>query len=139
MKTEYEARWLDDLSFLDPSSYRTGARQYFHSKRLAVAFAKALDPHRKAYVKQWPHGQTVWDSEADNMEGANMTTKLRRVDEIRVAFWRTKFGKGGKPQKYRGLTQNQLPADLRAEFVAYVDHLAREGAITERLASRVTL
>jgi hypothetical protein len=57
---------------------------------------------------------------------------------VRSAFWLTFFVEG-KPRRYYGKTQNELPADLRAAFVDYVDQLARDGTISERLAQRVTL
>ena len=58
--------------------------------------------------------------------------------EIRNAFWLT-FCVEGKPRRFYGKSQNQLPADVRAAFVDFVDYLAREGTISEALASRVTL
>jgi hypothetical protein len=54
---------------------------------------------------------------------------------LRAAFWQ------GMPQvwsKYRGKPQNDWPADLRMEFVDFVDFLARQGDIPESLASSVT-
>jgi hypothetical protein len=57
---------------------------------------------------------------------------------VRQAFWLT-FYVDGKPREYRGKTHNELPADVRAAFVNFVDHLAREGTISEALAQRVTL
>lgn len=58
--------------------------------------------------------------------------------QVRDAFWNT-FCVEGKPKEYRGKSQNNLPANVRAAFVAFVDYLAREGTISEALASRVTL
>lgn len=55
--------------------------------------------------------------------------------EVRSAFWQ------GMPQvwsKYRNKRQNDWPADLRVEFVDFVDFLARQGDISESLAQRVT-
>lgn len=63
---------------------------------------------------------------------------MKTQTQIRDAFWST-FFVDGKPREYRGKTQNQLPADVRMQFVDYVDQLAREGTITEALAGRVTL
>ncbi len=57
---------------------------------------------------------------------------------VRAAFWLTFFVEG-KPRRYYGKSQNELPADLRMAFVDYVDSLARDGTISEALASRVTL
>ena len=58
--------------------------------------------------------------------------------EIRDAFWLTFFVEG-KPRRFYGKTQNELPTDLRCAFVDFVDQLHRNGVITEALASRVTL
>ena len=63
-----------------------------------------------------------------------MTTQ----QEVRRAFWLT-FCVEGCPREFRGKSQNELPADVRMAFVDYVDRLARNGAITEALATRVTL
>jgi hypothetical protein len=60
-----------------------------------------------------------------------MTTQ----SQVRAAFWQ------GMPSvwaKYRNKRQNDWPADLRTEFVDFVDFLARQGDISEELASRVT-
>jgi hypothetical protein len=58
--------------------------------------------------------------------------------EVRNAFWLTNFVEG-KPRKYYGKSQNDLPVDVRMAFVDFVDYLEREGTISESLASRVTL
>jgi hypothetical protein len=63
-----------------------------------------------------------------------MTTQA----QVRDAFWNVFFVEG-KPRKYWGKTQNQLPTDLRCAFVDFVDGLARDGTISQNLASRVTL
>ena len=63
---------------------------------------------------------------------------MKNQTEIRNAFWVT-FYIDGKPLKYRGKHQNNLPADIRMAFVDYVDHLQKSGTITEKLASNVTL
>lgn len=63
-----------------------------------------------------------------------MTTQA----QIRDAFWLTYFVEG-KPRKYYGKTQNDLPADLRMAFVEFVDRLERDGTISSALAARVTL
>jgi len=57
--------------------------------------------------------------------------------QVRNAFWSSMFE--GKPKEYRGKTQNDLPTDVRVAFVDFVDSLARDGIISEALASRVTL
>jgi hypothetical protein len=55
--------------------------------------------------------------------------------QVRDAFWEhhPQFRRRGKQ------TQNDYPADVRVAFCDFVDHLQREGALGERLASRVTL
>ena len=58
--------------------------------------------------------------------------------QVRDAFWNT-FCVDGKPKEFRGKRQNQLPCDVRAAFVDFVDSLARDGSISESLADRVTL
>lgn len=63
---------------------------------------------------------------------------MTRQSEIRDAFWLTYFVEG-KPRELYGKSQNDLPADLRAAFVDFVDYLAREGTISDALAQRVTL
>lgn len=63
---------------------------------------------------------------------------MKTQREIRDAFWLT-FNVEGKPRRFYGKTQNELPADVRAAFVDFVDYLAREGTISESLAARVTL
>ena len=63
---------------------------------------------------------------------------MKTQADVRNAFWLTFFVEG-KPREYRGKTQNQLPCDLRCAFVDFVDHLQKEGTISESLAARVTL
>ena len=63
-----------------------------------------------------------------------MTTQ----QQIRAAFWQQQFP-DGVPYKYRGKSQNDLPCDIRCAFVDYVNALAMDGTISERLAERVTL
>lgn len=63
---------------------------------------------------------------------------MTNQQQIRDAFWLT-FYVEGKPRRFYGKRQNDLPTDLRVAFVDFVDHLAREGTISESLASRVTL
>ena len=62
---------------------------------------------------------------------------MTRAAEVRSAFWRSMFAT--KPRHLWGKSQNDLPAALRCAFVDFVDALAREGTISERLASSVTL
>jgi hypothetical protein len=65
-------------------------------------------------------------------------TMFTTQTEVRDAFWNV-FCVDGKPREYRGKSQNQLPTDVRCAFVDFVDGLARDGQISEALASRVTL
>jgi len=64
--------------------------------------------------------------------------QMTRAADVRNAFWLT-FYVEGKPRKFYGKSQNDLPADVRQGFVEFVDYLAREGTISERLAQTVTL
>ena len=63
---------------------------------------------------------------------------MKTQREIRDAFWLT-FNVEGKPRRFYGKTQNELPADIRMAFCDFVDYLAREGTISESLAAKVTL
>ena len=67
-----------------------------------------------------------------------MTYAFTNGTQVRAAFWRM-FYVDGKPREYRGKSHNELPCDVRCAFVDYVDYLARQGSISESLASRVTL
>ena len=58
--------------------------------------------------------------------------------EIRHAFWHV-FCVEGKPRRFYGKSQNELPADVRCAFVEFVDYLQKQGTISERLAASVTL
>ena len=69
--------------------------------------------------------------------------------QIRASFWAAfpeyqpkykaiPYTQNGK-RLYRRKTQNEYSATIRTLFVEYVDSLARNGEITEALASRVTL
>jgi hypothetical protein len=58
----------------------------------------------------------------------DMTTQK----QIRAAFW------AQHPSAKRA-PQNQCPADIRAAFVDFIDTLARDGRISDALASRATL
>ena len=64
--------------------------------------------------------------------------KITSQRQIRTAFWNfLQFEE--KPKRLRGKSQNDMPAEIRCAFVDYVDMLARDGVISERLAERVTL
>ncbi len=71
------------------------------------------------------------------MREYTMTTQK----EVRAAFWvgwtpALKAAAGIK----RGMrTQNDYPADVRMEWVDFVDMLQKDGHISEALAARVTL
>jgi hypothetical protein len=54
--------------------------------------------------------------------------------QVRKAFWI-----GLEQFKKRGYRQNDYDATIRSEWVEFVDMLARNGCISEALASRVTL
>jgi hypothetical protein len=58
--------------------------------------------------------------------------------DVRDAFWNVFFVEG-KPRKYWGKSQNDLPADIRVAFCDFVDMLEKDGQISEALAQRVTL
>ena len=62
--------------------------------------------------------------------------------QVRQAFWQQYIGDKKRIKTRRGrryAPQNHQPADVRAAFVEFVDYLARDGRISEDLASRVTL
>ena len=66
---------------------------------------------------------------------------MKTQADVRKAFWSDNqefLTQRGYRAKH-GLSQNDYPADVRAAFVDYVDHCARSGLITEKLAQRVTL
>lgn len=63
---------------------------------------------------------------------------MKTQTEVRQAFWLT-FLVEGKPSEYRGKRQNDLPVNLRMAFVDYVDSLCKDGIISSKLASSVTL
>ena len=70
--------------------------------------------------------------EMENKMQATFTTQK----QVKAAFWQ------GMPQvwsKYKGKSQNACPADLRMEFVDFIDMLHKDGHITEELAAKVTL
>lgn len=67
-----------------------------------------------------------------------MDMKGMTAKQVRDSFWET------QPHEYRSLRrawkkQNDYPTDVRCAFVDYVDHLRRNGQITERMAQRITL
>jgi len=62
-----------------------------------------------------------------------MTTQT----EIRESFWQAFPQFAGERRSRK--CQNDYRCDVRVSFVDYVDHLQRNGEISEALASRVTL
>lgn len=64
---------------------------------------------------------------------------MKTQREIRDAFWDSSGFHRVKTPRGRYLTQNEYCTDVRVAFVDFVDHLAREGTISESLASKVTL
>ena len=57
--------------------------------------------------------------------------------QVRESFWNAfpQF----KSEYKKTYTQNQYHTDIRCSFVDYVDMLAKDGVISEKLAQRVTL
>lgn len=64
-----------------------------------------------------------------------MKTTMTTQAQVRAAFWESWVGRP-RPKKLR---DGDYPADVRFEFVDFVDMLARDGQISEALAQRVTL
>lgn len=62
---------------------------------------------------------------------------MKTVKAIRAAFWEQhpEF----KPEFRTQYRQNDYRTDIRISFCDFVDHLEKDGQITEKLASRVTL
>jgi len=58
--------------------------------------------------------------------------------EIRDAFWGVYFVTG-KPRRYYGKTQKDMPTDVRIAFCDFVNYLRNQDAISENLAGKVTL
>ena len=60
--------------------------------------------------------------------------QITNVRDLRSTFWEQ------HPNLVRKRYRNgDYPADTRMAFVNYVDHCARDGLISERLAQRATL
>lgn len=57
--------------------------------------------------------------------------------QVRAAFWQG--NEHLRAQFKRGKRQNDYNATIRSEWVEFVDMLARDGHISESLASNVTL
>lgn len=66
---------------------------------------------------------------------------MKTQTQVRNAFWdylnevAPDLAKDRRARK----TQNDYQTDIRVSFVDYVDHLRRDGQISESLANRVTL
>jgi len=62
---------------------------------------------------------------------------MKTINQIRRAFWEAypQF----KSEYRKTYRQNEYRTDIRCCFVEFVDHLHRDGQITDNLAQRVTL
>ena len=62
---------------------------------------------------------------------------MKTFKEVRQSFWDShpQF----KDEYRKTYRQNQYRTDIRVSFVDYVDHLMRDGIITEKIAQRITL
>lgn len=63
-----------------------------------------------------------------------MTYTMTTQAHVRAAFWQ-----GFQPHQRADFKRGKEAATIRCEFVDFVDMLARDGQISESLASRVTL
>lgn len=59
-------------------------------------------------------------------------------NQVRASFWLLAFPRG-KPARYFGKRQNELPVGIRMAFCDYVDALQKDGIISASLADSVTL
>lgn len=59
--------------------------------------------------------------------------------QVRAAFWQEADSMNGNGITRRKLPDGDYSTDTRVAFVEFVDHLAREGSISEALARRATL
>jgi len=68
-------------------------------------------------------------------------TTIKTQTQVRENFWEflREINPGLAAKFRRNKRQNDYPADIRVNFVDYVDNLRRNGEITEALATRVTL
>lgn len=69
-----------------------------------------------------------------------MTYTYTNQQQLRDAFWE-QFSDAPCRRNRRGnpKPQNEQPTDTRCAFVNWIDSLARDGQISEALASRATL
>jgi hypothetical protein len=69
-----------------------------------------------------------------------MADDKKAGNQLRAAFWCMLAETAPELHAQRRAGgQNRQCADIRAAWVDYVDQMAREGAISERLAQQVTL
>lgn len=64
-----------------------------------------------------------------------MSNQITTQSDVRDEFW----AQHPQYRRHGRKPQNSYPADVRCAFVDFVDHLARNGKISEQLAERVTL
>ena len=62
----------------------------------------------------------------------------KTINAVREAFWQSTTDENRKERRTRK-RQNDYYTDIRCEFVDFVDYLARNGQISEKLAYKVTL
>lgn len=62
---------------------------------------------------------------------------MRTITEVRNAFWNAH--PEIEHERRRRKRQNAYSVDIRIAFCDYVEHLRDSGAISEKLAQRVTL
>jgi hypothetical protein len=67
-----------------------------------------------------------------------MAYQITTQKELRVAFWETK-PYGHLQLRKSSRNQNDYPTDTRVAWVDFVDAMARDGTISEKLAERATL
>jgi hypothetical protein len=67
--------------------------------------------------------------------------KYTSQQQVRRAFWQSHPTHYAHAKKWQIVTagHDRHTCETRTAFVDFVDHLAKSGAITERLAQRVTL
>ena len=63
---------------------------------------------------------------------------MKTQAQVRQAFWEANPGMYERDYR-KSYRQNDYSATVRCDWVAFVDHLARDGHISEALAQRVTL
>jgi len=62
---------------------------------------------------------------------------MKTIKQVRNSFW--EYHPEFKPFFKVKKRQNDYNADIRMIFIDFVDHLCKDGIISEKLASRVTL